>query len=449
MANNYNDMYKDKLSEIFTSILRIDRDFTNNKNRARKDFEQGLISEEVLKQVESADYNTELIGEASPYALSSEDREIVLKYASFNNEGNVYLVNLENSYKNLLGKLDYIADTVKIYYKYYLLDIESLRESITELILNSYNENVAAIENRMKSIQKRLGNKASEDSEYIELEEKLSNLNDKKVMYLDSISKADYSTLMNYVVEYYALNENYFKWYKNRENKEEFYDRATKVVEDNSISELSSSSLALSEAYCSFDSVEKRLLDTYKAMSDFSITSTLMDCYIGKNILLYRKYSKKECFTLFRKFYHVDGFLSYIASYAGEGSMGDEEIFNIFYESNFKDKNGVDPEEFKSVLVRKVLVYFKEKIDMLIGSLDVKREALQNSLDCNKTVVDKNTEFNDTSICLINSQIDETDYLNGFISKELEDMLYQSLKYYFKYVKESDQNKNSVKKVFK
>ena len=43
--------------------------------------------------------------------------------------------------------------------------------------------------------------------------------------------------------------------------------------------------------------------------------------------------------------------------------MGDEEIFNIFYDSNFKGKNSVDPEEFKSVLVRKVLLYFKEKIN--------------------------------------------------------------------------------------
>ena len=449
MANNYNDMYKEKLSEIFTRILRIDREFTNNKNRARKDFEQGLITEDILKQVESADYNIELIGEASRYALSDEDRSIILKYASFDNEGNVYLVNLENNYKNLLGKLDYIADTVKIYYKYYLLDIESLRESVIELILNSYNKNVSSLKMKMKSIEKHLGDKFKEDLEYAELEEKLIKLNDNKVMYLDSISKADYSTLMNYVVEYYALNENYFKWYKNKENKEDFNVRAKKVVEENGVSELSSSVLTLNEGYTSFDSVEKRLLDTYKAMSDFSVTATLMDCYIGKKIILYRKYSKEECFTLFRKFYHVDGFLSYIASYADEGSMGDEEIFNIFYDSNFKGKNSVDPEEFKSVLVRKVLLYFKEKIDMLTSSLDDKKDELQNSLDVNRLEVARATEFYDGAIDLINCKVDETDYLNGFISEELEEMLYQSLREYFKYLKDSDCVKKGVKKVFK
>ena len=449
MAKNYDDMYKEKLSEIFTSILRIDREFTNNKNKARKDFEQGLITEDTLKQVESADYNTELVGEASSYALSSDDRNVVLKYASFDNEGNIYLVNLENNYKNLLGKLDYIADTVKIYYKYYLLDVESLRESVLDLMLSSYNKNVAAIEMKMKDIEKLLGNKALEDSEYIELEEKLSKLNDNKVLYLDSISKADYTALMNYVVEFYALNENYFKWYKNRANKEDFNVRASAVIEDNSINGLSLSSSTLGDAYTSFDSVEKKLLHTYKDMSNFSFTATLMDCYIGKNIIIYRKYSKEECFTLFRKFYHVDGFLSYIASYAGEGTMSDEEIFNVFYDSNFKDKKSVDPEEFKSVLVRKVLLYFKEKIDMLTSSLDDKREALQNSLDGNRFEVDKATEFYCSAIDLISAEGDETDYLNGFISEELAEMLYQSLREYFKYLKDSDCVKKGVKKVFK
>jgi hypothetical protein len=215
------------------------------------------------------------------------------------------------------------------------------------------------------------------------------------------------------------------------------------------VNELSSSVSTLNEVYTSFDSVEKRLLDTYKAMSDFSVTATLMDCYIGKKIILYRKYSKEECFTLFRKFYHVDGFLSYIASYADEGSMGDEEIFNIFYDSNFKGKNSVDPEEFKSVLVRKVLLYFKEKIDMLTSSLDDKKDELQNSLDVNRLEVARATEFYDSAIDLINCKVDETDYLNGFISEELEEMLYQSLREYFKYLKDSDCVKMGVKKVFK
>ena len=51
MANNYDNMYKEKLSKVFISILRIDKAFTNNKNRTRKDFEQGLIIDCVKKDV--------------------------------------------------------------------------------------------------------------------------------------------------------------------------------------------------------------------------------------------------------------------------------------------------------------------------------------------------------------------------------------------------------------
>ena len=90
METTYTDRYREELSEIFSSILRIDTKFCGNKKRARSDFEKGLISEEVLKRVEEADYHTVLDGDASPYALSDEDRKVVIRFTSLSEDGSLY-----------------------------------------------------------------------------------------------------------------------------------------------------------------------------------------------------------------------------------------------------------------------------------------------------------------------------------------------------------------------
>ena len=58
METAYVDRYREELSDIFSKLVHIDIYFGNTKKKALADYEKGLISEEVYKEVNKSETET-------------------------------------------------------------------------------------------------------------------------------------------------------------------------------------------------------------------------------------------------------------------------------------------------------------------------------------------------------------------------------------------------------
>ena len=152
MEAAYVDRYREELSDIFSKLVHIDIYFGSMKKKALADYEKGLISEAVYKEVNNATYRTVLKGDAQAYALPEDDRLLVLRYVGDSDVTALYLNDISNSFNALMEKMDLVAYSVKTYHKYYSMDIETLRASVLEMVNRQFEEKKEAIEVEMKEI---------------------------------------------------------------------------------------------------------------------------------------------------------------------------------------------------------------------------------------------------------------------------------------------------------
>ena len=430
MEAMYEDRYRDELSDIFSSILKIDTCFGNLKKRAKVDYEKGLISEEVYSKVVEAGYYTVLDGDASAYALSEEDRALVLKFVSLTEDGNLYLNSISDSFNDLVGRMDNIANSVKTYFRYYDMDLNQLKQSVIELITEKYSEKKLKIQLDMDVLCSQLNGEVSGNAEYDELVEKMKKVTEDERVVCANVMNSSYETLMEFIVKRFSINLDFCKWYRVRKNKDALNNGTLVMDSEDSIRE---NELLNEYNEVSFKNGELReRINGIQEYSDgFLIDALAIDPYVCK-INISNKYTKRECYMIFEKFYNIPLFLDYCTSYVKDGeSINIVETFNRFYDKTFGSQRFVDAELFKSALIRDVLIYYNCKKINCKKMIDPREESLLTELnDVNARVV----VFDKRKADALSDLSDTTDYLRGYISSDMKDLLYESLNEYFIYM---------------
>lgn len=446
METAYVDRYREELSDIFSRIVKIEIYFGNMKKKAKSDFEQGLISEKVYKEVISATYRTILSEEAKEYALDEDDRLLVLKYASNPDVEALYLDDLNTSFTKLIERMDDVAYSVKTYHKYYSMDVETLRSNVLELVTAHYEEKKLRIESEMRELTKS-GDSSTYDSEaYKALQASLDGINDAQDMMVSNVMVASYEVLINYIVKKFNINENYWNWYRVRNNQEEYAQRADTSVPFESVLKVDGVISDLNEELLSYDQVVNKLTESYQLFNQFAQDVALINNV--RKVIVNRKCNKKECLSIFAKFYQLPVFCDYIASYAvGDVTeINSNEVFELFYAKHFGDAKAVDYEEFRLTVIKEVFEHYKARIAKYTEMLQSSRLGLEQGVSAirsaNNASVDSVRLLNDLTI----DSIDETDYLGDTIPREERDRLYFSLKEYFKVISTGN---DAFKKTFK
>lgn len=446
METAYVDRYREEISDIFSKIVKIEIYFGNMKRKAKADFEQGLISEKVYKEVVEATYRTVLSGDAKEYALDEEDRLLVLRYAGNPDVEALYLDDLNTSFTRLIERMDDVAYSVKTYHKYYSMDVETLRANVLELVNAHYEEKKLKIEAEMKELAKTGEGNVYESEAYKALQASLEGIIDAQNMMISNVSVASYEVLINYIVKKFNINENYWNWYRVRNNQEEYAQRADTSVPIESVLKVDGAISELNEDLLSYDQVVNKLTESYQLFNQFVQEVAMINNV--RTVIVNRKCSKKECLSIFTKFYQLPVFCDYIASYAVADvtEINSNEVFELFYAKHFGDVKEVDYEEFRLTVIKEVFKHYKERIakytEMLKSSRLSLEQGISNVRSANNSSIDSVRLLNDLTI----DSIDETDYLGDTIPRDERDRLYYSLKEYFKVMGTGN---DAFKKTFK
>lgn len=447
METTYTDRYKEELSEIFSSILRIDTRFCGNKKRAKSDFENGLISEEIYRKVEEADYHTVLDGEASPYALSDEDRNLVIRFTSLSEDGSLYLNDINEKFNDLIGRMDVVADTVKIYFKYYNMSLKEFREEVALMISEQFDNKKTNILTKMQALKSDLGEKADSNAEYKALEGKLKAIEEDEENVINNARKSSFDVLMAFIIRKYSLNEDYYKWFRVRKNKE---NQSNGIVPEDSTEvmlEEQNNVRRLNESSDIYKDLDDKLKDAYRIISEFSVESLGISTDIGRRLSLSQHYSKKECYQLFDKFFELAIFFDYCASFYEEnGVINSYEVFNKFYERKFVNAKSVDPNEFKTILIEDVLAHYVRKAKIYAQLLAERKVDLENWYDRLSYSSDKLAIMTRNSNDYITDIADDRIYLEGYLSSDMLDRLYVSLNEYFDFISTKDKTSFTFRK---
>lgn len=447
MEATYTDRYREELSEIFSSILRIDTRFCGNKKRAKSDFENGLISEETYRRVEEADYHTVLDGDASPYALSDEDRKLVIRFTSLSEDGSLYLNDINEKFNELIGRMDVVADTVKIYFKYYNLSLKELREEVVLMVSEQFDSKKTNILNKMETLKSELGGNTAGNNEYKALEDKLEAIEEDKENVINNVRKSSFDVLMAFVIRKYSLNEDYYKWFRVRKNKENHSNGIVPEDSNEVMLEEQNNVRRLNESFDIYKDLDDKLKDTYRIISEFSVEALGISTDIGIRLSLNPHYSKKECYQLFDKFFELAIFFDYCASFCDENSViNSYEVFNKFYERKFVNAKSVDPNVFKNVLIEDVLSHYIRKA-RIYAQLSMERKVdMDNWYDRLSYSSGKLAIMTRNSNDYIADINDDRVYLEGYLSSDMLDRLYVSLNEYFDYVSSKDKSSFTFKK---
>ena len=447
METTYTDRYREELSEIFSSILRIDTKFCGNKKRARSDFEKGLISEEVLKRVEEADYHTVLDGDASPYALSDEDRKLVIRFTSLSEDGSLYLNDINEKFNELVGRMDAVADTVKIYFKYYNMSLKEFREEVAIMMSEKFSKKKTAIEDKMQALKNELGSNASKNDEYKALEEQLKNLDEEEENVLNNVRKSSFDVLMEFIIRKYSLNEDYYRWFRVRKNKENYNNGIVPEDSTEVMLEEQNNVRRLNESAAIYKDLDDKLKDTYRIISEFSVEALSIPTSIGRRLSLSPNYSKKECYELFQNFFELAISFDYCASFCEEnGIINSFEVFNKIYERLFANAKSVDPNEFKTKLIEDVLQHYVRKSKIYSQLLAERKVDLENWYDRLSYSSNKLAIMVRNSNDYIADINDDNVYLDGYLSVDMLDRLYISLNEYFDFVSKKEKSSFTFKK---
>ena len=447
METTYTDRYKEELSDIFSSILKIDTNFCSNKKRAKSDFEQGLISEETLKRVEEADYHTILDGEASSYALSDEERNLVIRFTSLSKNGSLYLNDINDGFNDLIGRMDAVADTVKIYFKYYNMSLKELREEIATLVSEQFDKKKSDIIVKMQIIKSELGDKVDSDNEYKVLEAKLKEIDEIEANTLNNVRKSSFGVLMAFVIKKFSLNEEYYKWFRVRKNKDNSINGIIPQDSTEVMLEEQNNVRRLNDSVEIYKDLDDKLKDTHRIISEFSVESLAISTDIGRRLSLSPNYSKKECFLLFDKFFELAIFFDYCASFYDECTIiNSYEVFNKFYEKKFVNAKSVDPNEFKTKLIEDVLSHYIRKAKIYAQLLEERKVDVENWYDRLSYSSDKLAIMTRNSNDFIADNNDNTVYLDGYLSSDMLDRLYISLNEYFEYINAKSKSSFTFKK---
>lgn len=434
METTYTDRYREELSEIFSSILKIDTKFCANKKRAKSDFEKGLISEELLKRVEEADYHTILDGDVLPYALSEDERKLVVRFTNLSDDGSLYLNDINEKFNDLVGRMDEVAAAVKVYFKYYNMSLKEFRIEVASILEEQFSKKKEVIIKRIKTLEKELGNNYENNSEYKELTASLKEIEENEVGVLNNLKAASFDVLMTFICQKYSLNPDYYKWFRVRKNKENQSNGIAPTDPTDAMLEEQHNVRRFGESAEIYKDIDDKLKDTYRIITEFSVESLGITTDIGRRLSLSSQYSRKECFQLFDNFYELAIFFDYCASFCEESSVINSfEVFNKFYDRKFVNARSVDPNVFKMVLIEDVLSHYQRKAGIyakLLAERKVDLEEwgirLQDSSDRVAIMVRNSSDY----IADIN---DNTNYLDGYLSSDMLDRLYVSLNEYFEY----------------
>lgn len=448
MEATYVDKYREELSDIFSQIVKIDIYFGNMKKRALADYEQGLISKEVYEQVVNATYNTVLTGEAAKYGLSEEDRLLVVRYANNSDVEALYLEDLSNSFTKLIDRMDTVAYSVKTFQKYYSMDVETLRASVLEIVNKHYEDKKLSIEAQMKVLATDTsgGGLVYESEPYRSLQAQLEGLTEAQSMMVTNVEGASYETLINYIIKNFKINMKYWNWYRTRDNKEEYANRAESNVPVASVLVVDDKITDLNSEVMSYHQVNSKLIETYQLFNQFAQQVAMINNV--RKTIVNRKCNKKECLSIFHKFFEIPVFCDYIASYAvgGVTEVNSSEVFELFYAKHFGDAKSVDYEEFRLTVIKEVFQHYIDKIakytKMLADSKLSLEQGISDVRSANNRSIDSVRLLNDLTC----DSIDDVDYLGDAIPLDERDRLFYSLKDYFKVISTGN---DALSKTFK
>ena len=438
MEAAYVDRYREELSDIFSKLVHIDIYFGSMKKKALADYEKGLISEAVYKEVNNATYRTVLKGDAQAYALPEDDRLLVLRYVGDSDVTALYLNDISNSFNALMEKMDLVAYSVKTYHKYYSMDIETLRASVLEMVNRQFEEKKEAIEVEMKEMLKNGEGNVYESPAYKALQARLVGLNDSQEMTGTNIMFLPYENLINFIVKRFDLNENYWNWYRVRENQENYSYRAESSLPFEKVLYTDTTIVDLNESLLSYDQVMNKLFESYQLYNQFATQVAMINN--ARKVIVNRKCGKKECLEVFSRFYQLPVFCDYIASYAvGDTTeINSTQVFEMFFSKHFGNAKSVDYEEFRTTLIKEVLQHYQARIDKYTKMLAESKLSLEGKVgvvrSANNSSIDSVKLLNDLTI----DSIDEKDYLGDVIPRAERDRLYQSLREYFKAIGTGD-----------
>lgn len=444
METTYTDRYKEELSDIFSSILKIDTNFCSNKKRAKSDFEQGLISEETLKRVEEADYHTILDGEASSYALSDEERNLVIRFTNLSESGSLYLNDINDSFNSLIGRMDAVGNTVKIYFKYYNMDLKQFRIEVATMVSEQFKSKRAAIYEKLNVLKSESN---ENNDEYKALEAKLKEIDEIEEHTLNNVKKSSFDVLMAFIIKKFSLNEEYYKWFRVRKNKENSINGIIPQDSTEVMLEEQNNVRRLNDSVEIYKDLDDKVKDTHRVISEFSVESLAISTDIGRRLSLSPNYSKKECFLLFDKFFELAIFFDYCASFYDECTIiNSYEVFNKFYEKKFVNAKSVDPNEFKNKLIEDVLSHYIRKAKIYAQLLAERKVDVENWYDRLSYSSDKLAIMTRNSNDFIADNNDNRVYLEGYLSSDMLDRLYISLNEYFEYINTKGKSSFTFKK---
>lgn len=437
MVTTYEDRYREELSDIFSRILKIDTYFGNAKKRAKSDFEKGLISEEVYNMVSQANYHTVLDGEAEPYAISEEDRAIVLRFASLTEDGSLYLSDINDSFNDLVGRMDSVANSVKTYFHYYDMDIETLKKSIIDIMLERYREKKMRVQLDIDVLKEQLDGDFQNNEEYKALLAKYAQIEEDEKVVCDNVNKASYATLMEFIHKKFSLVENYYKWFRVRKNKEDVSNGLVDITSFDLVSRENELAQDTKVQLADVSDIDVKLKEAYELGMNFAMEAAKIDNNIGMRLSLSPKYSKQECFLLFDKFYGIAVFFDYCTKYAEEGKfLSSDDVFNKFYASKFGELKSVDPNIFRAVLIEDVINYYASKANKYKSEIEAKKGTLDGSLDNLMQVSSNALIASKKESDILMDLNDDTDYLLGYVPADMQDLLYESLKEYLVHMKQ-------------
>lgn len=435
----YEDQYREQLSERFSEILRIDSAFHGMKNMAEQDFNAGIIDKDTYQEVMNANYFAPLSSRCSKYVIPERNRLLVLKYGKFLKSGELSLGDLETSYLEIVERLDNVANSVKGYYSFYNLSLEELREKVLEFVKTLTLEKIEELKSKIKVLEDKVKELKPEERaksilgiEIKQYKREIAKLENDEKNIINSVVAADHDTLMRYVCTKTSINERFYKWYRVRKNKEKVKNGEYKVVEISGLNGSRVSAVACRESINTAEDLIKHIVEVNGWITDFATSSSTITNDIGKRHGISRLYTKEECYRLFKKFYDIDSFLNYLPSYLdNDSSLSDVDIFKIFYLENFLDYKKVDPDKFRMVLIKSVLDYYNS---LVLKYSSVLKSMISKASSRINEVVEDNVKVTSGVVIMrdaLRDLTDETDYLNGYLTKEEEEELYESLNKYF------------------
>lgn len=449
MESTYVDSYKEQLSDVFSEIIRIDTNFNSLKKKAMSDFEAGLIDKEVYTEVVYATYKRPLSARAREYAISEEERLLVLKYGQFMSNGDLSLAGLDDTYKDITGRMDSVGNSVKKYYEYYNLSLEELRAKVLEFVSMIAVKNkedifkkINDLEKKLLDIKPELRNKSVEQIEINQLKKEFKKIEENEKTVVNCVLNADHDALMKYICSKFKLEERFYKWYRVRKTKEKIANREHSEVLVDGLNDSRVAAIACKENLNTSSELINHIVEINQWISDFAVASSNVTNDIGRRNIIGKFYTKEECFRLFKKFYSIETFLNYLPSFLDyDNGLSDSQIFTIFYLENFLDSKKVDPDRFRITLIKSVLDYYKQLVSKYSILL---KEIISKSANNIDSVLEHNISVTKNVILvrdIVSDIIDDKDYLEGYLSNEEEEQLYESLNLYFEMLEKSKQEK--------